>query len=296
MRARRAFRTRALQRLRGSSRAASFAPRAAWAMGRPSRLVGGGPGTNSSRPRAAPGIANTVVYVPPMTTGLSVAVLGLGEAGAAIAGDLVAAGVAVRSYDPLGTTVDGALAADSEAEAAHGAGLVLSLNAAAVALEVAQAAALAPGQLFADANTAAPALKRDLAAAIEPTGARFADVALLGPVPGQGLATPALVSGAGAERFSAGLAPLGLPVAVVGPEPGEAAARKLARSVFMKGLAAAVAESLAAGEAVGCADWLRQDLEATLARADAGLVQRLLDGSRRHAVRRTEEMAAAAAM
>lgn len=231
-----------------------------------------------------------------MTTGLSVAVLGLGEAGAAIAGDLVAAGVAVRGYDPLGTTVDGALAADSEAEAAHGAGLVISLNAAAVALEVVQGAALAPGQLFADANTAAPALKRDLAAAIEPTGAVFTDVALLGPVPGHGLATPALVSGAGADRFAAALAPLGMPVSVVGPQPGEAAARKLVRSVFMKGLAAAVAESLAAGEAVGCADWLREDLEATLARADAGLVQRLLDGSRRHAVRRTEEMAAAAAM
>jgi 3-hydroxyisobutyrate dehydrogenase-like beta-hydroxyacid dehydrogenase len=231
-----------------------------------------------------------------MTTALSVAVLGLGEAGAAIAGDLGAAGVAVRGYDPAGTTVDGAIPAQSEAQAAQGAHLVISLNAAEVALDVARAASLAAGQLFADANTAAPALKRDLAAAIEPTGALFADVALLGPVPGHGLATPALVSGPGAERFAAALGPLGMPVSVVGPEPGEAAARKLARSVFMKGLAASVAESLAAAEALGCADWLREDLEATLERADAGLVERLLDGSRRHAVRRTEEMAAAAAM
>jgi 3-hydroxyisobutyrate dehydrogenase-like beta-hydroxyacid dehydrogenase len=227
---------------------------------------------------------------------LSVAVLGLGEAGSAIAADLVRAGAHVRAYDPAGHAVDGATRAANEADAARGAEVVVSLNSAAVAVEVAQAAALAPGQLYADANTAAPALKRELATALEPTGAAFADVALLGPVPGHGLKTAALVAGAGAERFAAALSPLGMPITVVGPEPGDAAARKLARSVFMKGLAAAVAEALAAADAIGCADWLREDLETTLARADAGLVGRLMEGSHRHAVRRTEEMAAAAAM
>ena len=82
------------------------------------------------------------------------------------------------------------------------------------------------------------------------------------------------------------MARLGMPVTDLGPEPGEAAGRKLARSVFMKGLAAAVEESLAAGEALGFADWLREDIDQTLESADAGIVGRLLEGSRRHAVRR----------
>ena len=64
----------------------------------------------------------------------------------------------------------------------------------------------------------------------------------------------------------------------------------------MKGLAAAVEESLAAAEALGCADWMHEDIEQTLEGADAGVVGRLLEGSRRHAVRRIEEMAAASAM
>ena len=233
-----------------------------------------------------------------MTADLTVAVLGLGEAGSAIAADLVAAGVIVRGHDPAHRTVDGVHDAADEAAAARGADIVLSVNAAAVAIGVARAAAgaLERGRLYADLNTGAPALKREIAGVIEPTGAAFADVGLLGPVPGHGIRTPALVSGPGAKRFSELLAPLGMPAIEVGPEPGEAAARKLARSVFMKGLAAAVGESLAAADAVGCAPWLREDLEQTLARADAGLVARLLEGSRRHAIRRAEEMAAASAM
>jgi 3-hydroxyisobutyrate dehydrogenase-like beta-hydroxyacid dehydrogenase len=87
-----------------------------------------------------------------------------------------------------------------------------------------------------------------------------------------------------------------MPIEVVGPEPGQAAARKLARSVFAKGLAAAVGEALAAAERLDCAAWLRGDIERTLTAADAALVERLLEGSARHAVRRVEEMAAATAM
>jgi 3-hydroxyisobutyrate dehydrogenase-like beta-hydroxyacid dehydrogenase len=233
-----------------------------------------------------------------MAADLTVAMLGLGEAGSAIAADLVAAGVTVRGYDPAVQGVDGVVDFGSEAEAARGATVVLSVNAASAAVEAARvaAAALRRGQVFADLNTAAPALKRDVEAVVAPTGAAFADVALLRPVPGLGIRTPALASGAGGTAFVETMAPLGMPVADLGPQAGEAAARKLARSVFMKGLAAAVEESLTAGEALGFADWLREDIDETLASSGAGIVDRLLDGSRRHAVRRSEEMAAASAM
>jgi 3-hydroxyisobutyrate dehydrogenase-like beta-hydroxyacid dehydrogenase len=233
------------------------------------------------------------------TTSLRAAVLGLGEAGAALAGDLARAGAQVRGYDPREVEVPpGVRAADSGPEAVAGADLVLSVNSAAVAVEVAEsvASALAAGQVFADLNTAAPALKRAAAAAVSDSGALFTDVALMRPVPGNGLATPALASGPGAERFAQLLGPVGMPVTTVGAEPGAAAARKLARSVFMKGLAASLGEAMAAAERLGCAEPLREDFERTLAAADGALVARLLDGSRRHAARRVEEMAAAAAM
>ncbi|MFL5869673.1 MAG: DUF1932 domain-containing protein [Solirubrobacterales bacterium] len=227
-----------------------------------------------------------------------VAILGLGEAGSAIAADLVAAGATVRGWDPAASAPDGVEASGDAAEAAAGSDVVLSANSAAVALEAAESAlpALGEGQVFADLNTAAPALKRELADVVGRCDALFADVALIGPVPGNGVRTPALVSGPGAEAFAAALGPLGMPVTVVGAEPGDAAARKLARSVFAKGLAAAIGESLAAAEELGFEQWLYADLERTLEEADGALLRRLIEGSRTHAPRRVEEMAAAVAM
>lgn len=230
-----------------------------------------------------------------MTT---IAVLGLGEAGSTIARDAAAAGARVRGFDPARPAPEGVEPAADPVAAATGADVVLSVNSAIVALEVAETVApvLEPGRLFADLNTAAPALKRAVAAAVEGRQARFADVALLRSVPGGGIATPSLVSGTGAAEFAAIFRRLGMPVTEIGVTAGEAAARKLARSVFMKGLAAALDEALAAGERLGCEAWLRRDIETTLSAADAGLVRRLVEGSRVHAARRIDEMAAAVAM
>lgn len=210
------------------------------------------------------------------------AVLGLGEAGSRLAADLAAAGCTVLGWDPArpGASVESERAAVAAAE------VVLSVNAAAVALEVARevAAALPPGSLYADLNTAAPKLKRELAEAVP---VEFADVALVGVVPDTGLATPALASGGGAERFAALFRPLGMPVDVV----ADAAGTKLLRSVFMKGVAVAAIESLAAAERAGEAERVRADIAGVLGEP---LLERFLEGSRRHAVRRTEEMRAAA--
>lgn len=272
----------------------------------------------------------------------TIAVLGLGEAGSALATDLAAAGATVRGWDPAGVDVEAVETAASDREAVLGADLVMSVNAASVAEEVAAAVAAAligevapagagadpradagaepradagadpepagsgaeprgvaraPDQpVYADLNTASPARKRAVAEILASSPAVFADVALLGPVPGRGLRTPALVSGPGAERFAALVGPLGMPVTTVGPEVGAAAARKLARSVFAKGLAASIGEALEAADRLDCADWLHDDIERTLTDADGALLRRLIEGSRRHAPRRAEEMAAATAM
>ena len=228
---------------------------------------------------------------------LCVALLGLGEAGTAFADDLVSVGVPTAGWDPAPSgSVSGLRRAESAADAVEGADLVLSLNSGASALAAAKAAAaaLSSRTLYADLNTTGIALKQEVAAVVRSAGASFADVALLAPVPGRGIRTPALASGDGAARYAEILRPLGASVDVVGPEPGAAAARKLLRSVFMKGLAAAVLESLAASEAAGCADWLRADIAATLQGADESLAARLVDGSTQHAVRRVAEMEAAA--
>src|SRR5215211_7364670 len=150
-----------------------------------------------------------------------IGMLGLGEAGGLIRADLRAAGAAVRGFDPLPETQPDA---PSAADAVRGATVVLSLTPATEARAALDSVlgVLAPGQVYADANTSSPALKRELAALIAPTGAAFADVALMAPVPGRGLRTPALVAGPGAEAFAAALRPLGMPIETAGLEPGDA--------------------------------------------------------------------------
>jgi 3-hydroxyisobutyrate dehydrogenase-like beta-hydroxyacid dehydrogenase len=212
----------------------------------------------------------------------------LGEAGSRLALDLGLAEAEVRGYDPA--VLEGS--ADART-AVDGADVVLSVNAAKAARGAAAEAlpALAPGAVYADLNTAAPALKRELAALVDGAGARFADVALLGPVPARGLGTPTLASGVGAQAFADVIGPLGMPVQVVSEQAGDAAAMKLVRSVFMKGLAASAVESMRAAEAAGCADWLAEEIADVIGRP---LLERLLEGSAKHAARRVDEMEAAA--
>jgi 3-hydroxyisobutyrate dehydrogenase-like beta-hydroxyacid dehydrogenase len=222
----------------------------------------------------------------------TVALLGLGEAGSRLAGDLLEAGVEVRAFDPEGRDVDGVVRAPDSEAAVAGADVVLSLNSAAAALGAATAAlpALSQGSVYADLNTASPELKREVSVLVEKAGARFADVALLGAVPATGIRTSALASGTGARAFADALMPLGMPVEIVSELPGDAATLKLLRSVFMKGIAAAAIESLEAAEAAGRRDWLEGQLAAILGEP---LLQRLVEGSRKHAARRVDEMEAA---
>ena len=224
-----------------------------------------------------------------------VAVLGLGEAGSAIAADLAEAGLTVDAWDPQPKRVPPGVNLTANDQAAiNGATIILSVNLASVAAEVARSAlpALTESQVYADLNTASPHTKREIAEILRPSSVLLADVALLAPVPGRGLRTPALVSGPGAKRFHDLLAPHGMPVTVLDAQVGSAAARKLVRSIFMKGLAAVVIECLEAAERLGCEEWAGEQLLTVI--RDERLIDRLVEGSRTHAARRVHEMEAAA--
>jgi 3-hydroxyisobutyrate dehydrogenase-like beta-hydroxyacid dehydrogenase len=229
---------------------------------------------------------------------LVIAVLGLGEAGAAIARDLTQAGVQVRGYDPAVAAAGGITDTGSEAEAARGADLVLSVNSAKAAVDALRAGlpGLRPDAVWADLNTASPGIKRQLEEIAGAAGALFTDVAMMAPVPGRGLRVPMLASGGAAVRYAAELRPLGADITVLDGPAGLAASKKLLRSVFYKGLAAAVVEALDAARAAGDEPWLREHIAAELIAADAGTMERIIDGTRRHAVRRGAEMEAAAEM
>ena len=145
--------------------------------------------------------------------------------------------------------------------------------------------------VYADMNAGDPAVKRQIAATV---GAhRFADVSVIGSVPTYGAATSVVISGAGSMQAARVFAELGAPVEDIGGAPGDASARKLLRSTFMKGLGALIVESGAAGRAAGAEEWMRTQIANELNGGEAAL-DRLHDGTIKHAARRATETAAAA--
>jgi 3-hydroxyisobutyrate dehydrogenase-like beta-hydroxyacid dehydrogenase len=238
-----------------------------------------------------------------------IAVLGLGEAGSLIARDLVTAGAVVRGFDPAVsglagvTPASGFISAGSDAEACAGAHLVLSVNSAKeavaalrVSLDAVRPDGREPGAVWADLNTASPGVKRELAELGRAHGIPVTDVAMMAPVPGKGLRVPMLASGDGAVAVAATLRALGADVEVLDGPAGLAATRKLLRSVFYKGMATSIVEAMEAARAAGLEDWLHDHIAGELAAADVAIVDRIITGTRQHAVRRGAEMGAAAAM
>lgn len=225
-----------------------------------------------------------------------VAVLGLGEAGSRIAADLCAAGAVVRGFDPRVPAGPGVTECASDADASRGADVVLALTSAHEAKDTLSWAlpGVAEGAIYADLNTGSAGLKAGLAGLAASASVSFADVALMSPVPGNGLRTPMIVSGPAAEDYARVLGGLGASVEVLDGPAGAASARKLVRSVFYKGLAAAVSESLRAARAAGCEDWIRDNIRHELEGFTGATLDRLEQGSARHARRRAQEMAASA--
>lgn len=227
-----------------------------------------------------------------------IAVLGLGEAGSRIARDLAAAGAVVRGYDPAVPAAAGITDTGSEAEAADGADLVLSVNSAKAAVAAFRAGlpGMAPGAVWADLNTASPGTKAELAEIGAARGVPVADIAMMAPVPGKGLRVPMLASGAAAGEAARRLRALGANIDVLDGPAGLAAMKKLLRSVFYKGMATSIVEALEAARAAGQEDWLREHIAQELDKLDAATVDRIVTGTRQHAARRGAEMGAAAQM
>jgi len=226
---------------------------------------------------------------------MRIGVFGLGEAGGLIAADLAGAGLRVKAFDPADvTTPEGVFRCDTPAHAVVDANVVIALTAAADATAALEQAYgdIPADAIYADFSTAAASLKAALAARAMQRHIAFADVALLSVVPGNGLRTRALASGPGADRFVQIFQSVGMPVDSLGGDAGEAATRKLLRSVFMKGLAGVMIEALQAAERAELSAWLWDNLTTEIANADASLVRRLVTGTGPHAERRLHEMEA----
>jgi len=220
-----------------------------------------------------------------------IAVIGLGEAGSLIAQGLANQGLKVVGFDPARPNILGIDQLTSAEDAACDADVIFSINSSSAAIKVAQSVGtvMKQGALYCDLNTSTPALKSRLADML-PAGC-FVDVAVMKPVPGLAEKVPMSISGEGAIRLKQMFEQYDVNFSYVSDVPGEAAARKLLRSMFAKGMAAVIIDYLWAAKEMGLQDWAIEEVMSEFDSSDRTTVQRYLSGTAKHAKRRSVEMA-----
>jgi 3-hydroxyisobutyrate dehydrogenase-like beta-hydroxyacid dehydrogenase len=240
-----------------------------------------------------------------------IAFIGFGEAGQTISRGLREEGVTgMRAYDVLfddpadrrglkhAAEALGVALAASHVDAVRGADIVFLAVTAGSSLEAALTClpGLGPGQLFLDINSVSPRRKLETAAAVAPTGARYVDVAVMGPVAPYRHKVPLLVGGPGAQQLVPRLQALGMSAEYVSEAVGQPSAVKMFRSIMVKGLEALMVECMLASSEYGVEERVLASLEETYPavnwhRLSGYLIERVVS----HGRRRAEEMREVAA-
>ncbi len=206
-----------------------------------------------------------------------IALIGFGEAGGILGGDLAKAGARVTMFDILLRSEPGRTAmlgkasgsnvraCESLADAVRDAEVMISAVTCSAALDVAResAAALRPGQIHLDINSLSPDAKREMSARVDQAGADFVEAAVMAPVPPQRLRVPMLLGGKRAAELAPRLQALGMDAKAVSERIGVASAIKMCRSVIVKGLEALVVESMFAARHYGAEDAVLASLAAS---------------------------------
>ena len=238
-----------------------------------------------------------------------IGLIGYGEVGRILAEDLRARDLAVSAYDLKLARPDAAAAleahaaehgvrlAESHADAAAGADLLISAVTASQTVAAAQAACagLKAGAFFLDCNSASPGAKSRAADSVNEAGGRYVEGAVMTSVPPYRIRVPLLLGGPNARALEAPLKSMGFDPRVASDRLGVASATKMCRSVMIKGLEAMVIESFTAARHYGVEDALIASLKETFPGVDweqqaAYFFQRVIE----HGRRRAEEMREAA--
>ena len=183
--------------------------------------------------------------------------------------------------------------ASTAPEAVAGASAVFSVVTADQAHAAALAAlpGLAGGAFFFDCDSCAPQTKEGAAKAVDASGARYVDVAVMAPVHPRLHKTPLLISGPHAAAAAPVLAALGMAAKIHDGPVGSASAIKMIRSIMVKGLEALVCECVLAGTKAGVIDRVLESLDDTYPGFDwKARSAYMLERVTTHGLRRAAEM------
>ncbi len=240
----------------------------------------------------------------------TVALLGLGEAGTAIARGLaehwrgqakehhiiavdkaqkdnIRGPAITRRAAEIGVEIN-----DHYTEALSAANIVFSVVTGIDAADAASSAKglLKPGTLYLDVNTLTGKQTSDIELRMKNSGLNYIDVAAMGGFSTYGHRAPLVLSGEKAEQAAAWMQPLGFDVTVMSDRAGDASAVKIIRSIMVKGLEALGVECMVAAHRAGLINEVLDCFSDIDSRTFAGMVKSLTASHTNHAKRRMEEV------
>ncbi len=237
-------------------------------------------------------------------TSPTIAFIGFGEAGQAIAAGLAETGLSgMSAWDILfpqhagdrlrqaGETI-GVRCAGDAADAVRGADIVISAVTAASSVDAAVSVKphLTGQPFFLDINSVSPGRKQETAKLLGNT-ARYVDVAVLAPIYPARHQTPMLLAGPHADAVAPIMTALSMRTSSAGDETGAAAAIKMVRSVMIKGIEALTLECFLAAARAGVVDEVAASMKNNYPGLDwAKIVPYNLERMANHGERRAAEM------
>lgn len=233
------------------------------------------------------------------------AVIGMGEVGSLYSLGLKEGGAVVKGYNrnpdnPRNAArlklcaEQGIIICGSVQEAVKGADIVMSLTNAKAAVQTAESAApyLSSEQIYIEFNSATPDVKSQVESLLEGR-AQVLDGTTMASVHQLRNKTPVNLSGEKAAEVSAILNSYGMNTRCVGQKVGQAAALKVLRSVFMKGIEAVLVECMHASNHYGMADAVLDSvLEFFSTKPLKDILEMLITTDAIHCQRRADEMTA----
>lgn len=187
----------------------------------------------------------------------------------------------------------------TEEDLIHASDIVFAAVPSSYTLDVCEKAkkVLRKDQIYADVSASTPDVKKQIWQTLASTGVLFVDAAMLGSLPQDKHKVPITASGNGAERLKEIMSPYGMNITCVGGGAGAASAIKLVRSVFMKGIAALMIETMQGADAYQVTD----EIIASISKSMDGIpftkhLDRLITGTAIHAKRRSSELSGAIEM
>jgi 3-hydroxyisobutyrate dehydrogenase-like beta-hydroxyacid dehydrogenase len=185
----------------------------------------------------------------------------------------------------LGVTAVGASIAEPD--------LVFSFVVAKASVTVAKVSAkvMRVGQIYADCNSSSPQMKQQVAAALDGTGVKMVDCAVMSGVPGRRHKVPMNLSGPDAEETVGLLSQLGCVCEATGDQIGAASALKMMRSVMMKGIDALLLEFIDGARQYGVTEAALASMADNYPGVDwLGRAPGAMSRTSEHAVRRASKM------